>query len=78
MYNHRKTNSYDLVGTNARNSDLSMNSNNYRNYGENMIGSMSFENSEQQLRFQAIDQILSSSFALPLQKKASENKDFVD
>ena len=46
MFNQRKTNSYDLLGTNARNSDCSMNSNLYKNYGENMIGRMSLENSD--------------------------------
>jgi hypothetical protein len=43
MFTQRKTNSYDLVGTNARNSDASMQSEQYKNYGENMIGRMSLE-----------------------------------
>ncbi len=49
MFNQRQTNSYDLIGTNARNSDCSMNSNRFKTYGENMIGRMSLEASDLQL-----------------------------
>eukprot|EP00347_Sterkiella_histriomuscorum_P001796 403370646 len=47
MFTQRKTNSYDLVGTNARNSDCSFSSNTQQLYGEHLIGRMSFEKSEQ-------------------------------
>lgn len=46
MFNQRKTNSYDLVGTNARNSECSIATNQGHLYGENMIGRMSLEKSD--------------------------------
>lgn len=50
MFTQRKTNSYDLVGTNARNSDASMISDNkIKNYGENMIGRFSLEQFDQEI-----------------------------
>lgn len=46
MFTQRKTNSYDLVGTNARNSDCSFSSGMQQQYGENLINRMSLEKSD--------------------------------
>jgi len=50
MFTQRKTNSYDLVGTNARNSDCSFSSGQVNNYGEQLIDRFSFEKSIEQGR----------------------------
>lgn len=50
MFTQRKTNSYDLVGTNARNSDCSIQSNN-NNYPQDItVGRISFEKLQDQVR----------------------------
>jgi len=60
MFTQRKTNSYDLVGTNARNSDCSFSSSTYPNYGQNMIERFSLEKSEQGSNQLNIDTIFSN------------------
>lgn len=46
MYTQRKTHSYDLVGTNARNSNCSYQSGVLAHYGEQTIARMSLEKSD--------------------------------
>jgi len=56
MFSIRKTDSYDLVGTNARNSNLSMESNNLHKYGPKLLSRLSLEASE--VRDSQLEQVL--------------------
>lgn len=71
MFTQRKTDSYDLIGTNARNSDASMKSNlNPKYYGETLIGRMSLEQFDE-----GLSQHLEQVFRIPLlSKKNSSTK----
>jgi hypothetical protein len=65
MFTQRKTNSFDLVGTNARNSNASMQSEMQKHYGENMIGRMSLEQFDQEIS-QHLEQVFRPFNPMPL------------
>jgi hypothetical protein len=78
MFTQRKTNSYDLVGTNARNSDASYSSDMYKHYGENMIGRMSLEQFDEEVG-QHLDQVFRPcKFQLQQPKAGSHHEDLVE
>lgn len=56
MFTQRKTDSYDLVGTNARNSDMSIESSRINKYGSRLVNTMTFEQFDASLS-QHMDQI---------------------
>lgn len=69
MFTQRKTNSYDLIGTNARNSDASMQSHEQKHYGENMIGRMSLEQFDQEISYQLEQLFRPAIFPLLITRK---------
>ena len=64
MFTQRKTDSYDLIGTNARTSDLSVESQKSKPYGSKQISQYPFE------PIGALN-MDSLNFALPLQRNSS-------
>lgn len=76
MFSHRQTNSYDLVGTNARNSDCSFSSGLAMNYGDYFLGRNSVEKPETGVnRNSNIDSIFAASqgFRPSLNKQGSNH-----
>jgi len=61
MFAQRKTDSYDLIGTNARNSNLTVASNDNNGYGQDLINTLTFEQFDTSIN-QRLDSLFVSAF----------------